>query len=130
MKHITNFYAVLLKGLSFLHLIFLLGISNGLYGQQLHAFLDDVEVNDIDFEGSKVWVCTQSSVVCIDTISGQKTFYDYSKYDIGHHIKSVKIDELGNKLILDSYGLHILHSNNSWSHFNSINSYLFRLHKD
>ncbi len=96
----------------------------------MHAFLDDVEVNDIDFEGSKVWVCTQSSVVCIDTISGQKTFYDYSKYEIGHHIKSLKIDGLGNKLILDSYGLHILHANNSWSHFNSLNSYLFRLHKD
>jgi uncharacterized repeat protein (TIGR01451 family) len=134
MKNTTNFYVTLLKGLSFLHLIFLLGFSNGLFAQQMHAFVDDAEINDIAFEDTKVWVLTQNSLVCYDTISGQKTFYNYSNSNLGYNTNSIEVDNFGNKLVISSNGLDIINVSNQWTHINDIGGYLVgaghRLNKD
>lgn len=123
-----------LKSISFFIIIFLLGFGNHLFGQQMHAFVDDAEINDIDFEGSKLWVVTQNSLVCFDTISGQKTFYNYSNSSLGYNTKAIEVDNFGNKLILSSDGLDIINASNQWTHYSNIAGFVvgagYNLNKD
>lgn len=123
-----------LKKISFFIIVFLLPFCNTLFGQEMHAFLDDQEVVDIAFENSKVWAATASSVVCLDTISGQKSFYNYSNSNLGIWINAIEIDGFGNKLIVDENGLHILDQSNSWTDIDSLNGvnfhHYFNLKKD
>jgi uncharacterized repeat protein (TIGR01451 family) len=127
-------YQIAPKGLGIFCFIFLLCFSSSSFSQQMHAFLDDQEVVDIAFENSKVWIATASSVVCLDTISGQKTFYNYSNSNLGIWINAIEIDDFGNKLIIDEKGLHILNQSNSWTDIDSLNGvhfgHYFNLKKD
>jgi uncharacterized repeat protein (TIGR01451 family) len=127
-------YQIAPKGLGIFCFIFLLCFSSSSFSQQMHAFVDDAEINDIAFEGTKVWVLTQNSLVCYDTISGQKTFYNYSNCNLGYNANSIEVDNFGNKLIISSNGLDILNVTNQWTHISDIGGYLVgaghRLNKD
>jgi uncharacterized repeat protein (TIGR01451 family) len=126
--------AIHLKKISFFIIVFLLPFCNTLFGQEMHAFVDDVQIRDFEFEGSKVWALTENSLVCFDTISGQKTFYNYSNSGLGFGLDELEIDDFGNKLVIDYYGLHILNSNNVWTDYDQIGGYpvngWFILNKD
>lgn len=123
-----------LKKISFFIIVFLLPFCNTLFGQEIHAFVDDVQIRDFEFEGSKVWALTENSLVCFDTILGQKTFYNYSNSGLGFGLDELEIDDFGNKLVIDYYGLHILNSNNVWTDYDQIGGYpvngWFVLNKD